>query len=238
MKKMVNYMEKKSQDELKKLAAKKAASYVKNDMILGVGTGSTVKFFIDELGKRKTEDGLKLKAIVTTSSRSKNQLESFGFNVSELSDIYQTDLTIDGADRVDKELNGIKGGGAALTLEKNVAVNSKKNIWIVDESKLVDRLGGFPLPVEVLPISCLQGKRRFENEGLDPQFRKNKDGSLLKTHYGNYILDLHLDTIPVPHGLADYLDHTVGVVEHGLFLDICDEALIAHSDGTIEERIR
>ncbi|MDD6719865.1 MAG: ribose-5-phosphate isomerase RpiA [Lactobacillus sp.] len=229
-------MDRQKQDELKQAAAKQAAGLVEDGMILGVGTGSTVKFFIDELGRRKEEEGLALKAVVTTSSRSRKQLEGLGFTVSELADIDQADLTVDGADRVDKQLNGIKGGGAALTLEKNVAVNSKKNVWIVDESKVVDHLSGFPLPVEVLPISCEQNKRRFEAEGLNPQFRLNADGSRLKTHYGNYILDLHVDSVPVPSGLADYLDHMVGVVEHGLFLDICDEVIIARDNGEIETR--
>ena len=203
--------------------------------VLGVGTGSTVAFFIDALGKRKEEEGFSLKHIVTTSNRSKKQLESLGFKVDELADIDQADLTVDGADRVDDDLNGIKGGGGALTLEKNVAVNSKKIIWIVDESKLVHRLGGFALPVEVLPISSEQNFRKFEQEGLKPEWRMD-NGERYVTHYGNYIIDLAIDPLPVIHGLADYLDHTVGVVEHGLFLDMCDEVIIAHSDGTIEDK--
>ena len=228
-------MDKKEQDRLKKEAAEKAANMVQSGMILGVGTGSTVAFFIDALGKRKDEEDLKLKAIVTTSNRSKKQLESLGFEVSELADIDQADLTVDGSDRVADNLDGIKGG--ALTLEKNVAINSKKIVWIVDESKLVHRLSGFPLPVEVLPISCEQNFRRFEQEGLKPQWRTDGDKRYI-THYGNYIIDLAVDPIPAPHGLADYLDHTVGVVEHGLFLDMCDEVIIAHSDGTIEDKIK
>lgn len=228
-------MDQKQQDLLKQQAAEKAAAMVESGMILGVGTGSTVAFFIDALGKRKAAENLKLKAIVTTSNRSKKQLESLGFKVSELADVDQVDLTVDGADRVDAHLNGIKGGGGALTLEKNVAINSKKIIWIVDESKLVHRLSGFALPVEVLPISCEQNFKRFEAEGLEPKWRMDDDKRYV-THYGNYIIDLAADPVPAPHGLADYLDHTVGVVEHGLFLDMCDEVIIAHSDGTIEDK--
>lgn len=228
-------MDKKKQDQLKKEAAEKAAMMVEPGSVLGVGTGSTVAFFIDALGKRKEEEGFSLKHIVTTSNRSKKQLESLGFKVDELADIDQADLTVDGADRVDDDLNGIKGGGGALTLEKNVAVNSKKIIWIVDESKLVHRLGGFALPVEVLPISSEQNFRKFEQEGLKPEWRMD-NGERYVTHYGNYIIDLVIDPLPVIHGLADYLDHTVGVVEHGLFLDMCDEVIIAHSDGTIEDK--
>lgn len=229
-------MQKAEQDKLKQEAARRAAAMVEPGSILGVGTGSTVKFFIDELTKRNQENPLNLKAIVTTSSRSQRQLEANGFQVSKLADIDQADLVVDGADRVADNFDGIKGGGGALTLEKNVAVNSKKCIWIVDESKLVHQLGGFPLPVEVLPISCQQVKRRLAAQGLQPEFRMTEDGKRFVTHYGNYILDLHVDPIPVPAGLADYLDHLVGVVEHGLFLNICDEVLIAHSDGTIEDR--
>lgn len=230
-------MNKQEQDKLKKEAATKAAMMVKPNSVLGVGTGSTVAFFIDALGERKNKEGFNLKHIVTTSNRSKKQLEGLGFKVDELADIDQADLTVDGADRVADNLDGIKGGGGALTLEKNVAINSKKIIWIVDESKLVHRLSGFPLPVEVLPISCEQNFKRFEQEGLKPQWRMDGDKRYI-THYGNYIIDLAADPIPAPHGLADYLDHTVGVVEHGLFLDMCDEVIIAHSDGTIEDRKR
>lgn len=232
-----DYMDKQKQDELKKEAATQAAMMVEPNSVLGVGTGSTVAFFIDALGKRKEEEGLELKHIVITSNRSKKQLEGLGFKVDELSDVEEVDLTVDGADRVDDQLNGIKGGGGALTLEKNVAINSKKIIWIVDESKLVHRLGGFGLPVEVLPISCEQNFRRFQEEGLEPRWRMDGDERYV-THYGNYIIDLMADPVPAPHGLADYLDHTVGVVEHGLFLDMCDEVIIAHSDGTIEEKTR
>lgn len=228
-------MNKEEQDKLKKEAATKAAMMVKPNSVLGVGTGSTVAFFIAALGQRKRKEGFSLKQIVTTSNRSRKQLESLGFKVSKLADIDQADLTVDGADRVAANLDGIKGGGGALTLEKNVAVNSKKVIWIVDESKLVPQLGGFPLPVEVLPVSCEQNFRRFKSEGLKPHWRLAK-GQRYVTHYGNYIIDLAADPVPFPHVLASYLDHTVGVVEHGLFLDICDEVIVAHSDGRIEDK--
>ena len=231
-------MDKAEQDQLKKEAAKKATMMVEPGSVLGVGTGSTVAFFIDALGERKEKENFNLKHIVTTSNRSKKQLEGLGFKVDELADIDQADLTVDGADRVDDNLDGIKGGGGALTLEKNVAINSKKIIWIVDESKLVHHLSGFPLPVEVLPVSAEQNFKRFEVEGLKPQWRLDDNGKRYVTHYGNYIIDLAADPTPVPHGLADYLDHTVGVVEHGLFLDMCDEVIIAHSDGTIEDKKR
>lgn len=231
-------MDEKEQEKLKKAAAEQAAMQVKANSILGVGTGSTVAFFIAALGKRKQQTDFNLKQIVTTSSRSKRQLEQCGFKVSSLSQIQQVDLTVDGADRVDDNLNGIKGGGGALTLEKNVAVNSKKNLWIVDESKLVHQLGGFGLPVEVLPISCEQNFAKFAQENLQPRWRLTSDNQRYVTHYGNYIIDLMADPVPFIHSLALYLDQTVGVVEHGLFLDLCDEVLIAHQNGQIEQRQR
>ena len=216
-----------TQDELKQQAATQAAAMVQPGTVLGVGTGSTVAFFIDALGERNRQQSLNLKAIVTTSNRSRQQLEANGFTVSELAAVDHVDLCIDGADRVDHDLNGIKGGGGALTLEKNVAINATHNVWIVDQSKVVDRLGGFPLPVEVLPVSCEQTFRRFEQLALQPQYRLNEDGSRYVTHYGNYIIDLAVDPLPIPAGLAALLDQTVGVVEHGLFLNMTDEVLIA-----------
>ncbi|RMC42080.1 ribose-5-phosphate isomerase RpiA [Lactobacillus sp. ESL0233] len=228
-------MDKQNQDELKKRAAIKAASLVRSGMKLGVGTGSTVAYLIDELGRRKKEEHLELAAIVTTSSRSKRQMERWGFQVNELAEVDQLDLTIDGADRFATDFSGIKGGGGALTMEKNVAVNSKKIIWIVDESKVVDYLSGFPLPVEVLPISCEQNFRRFQAQGLKPTWRM-ADEKRFVTHYGNYIIDLNIEQILVPQGLAAYLDHMVGVVEHGLFINMCDEVIIAHTNGKIEQR--
>ncbi|RMC49526.1 ribose-5-phosphate isomerase RpiA [Lactobacillus sp. ESL0228] len=228
-------MNKQEQDNLKKQAAVKAASFVKSGMRLGIGTGSTVAFLIDELGRRKKEEGLELANIVTTSSRSKGQMESWGFKIDELADVEQLDLTIDGADRFAANFDGIKGGGGALTMEKNVAVNSQKVMWIVDESKLCTQLGDFALPVEVLPISCEQNFRRFKNAGLNPEWRVQNNKRFV-THYGNFIIDLHVDPIPIPEGLACYLDQTVGVVEHGLFLKMCDEVIIAHANGEIEDR--
>ncbi|WP_125704151.1 ribose-5-phosphate isomerase RpiA [Lacticaseibacillus daqingensis] len=222
-----------TQDELKQQAATQAAAMVQPNTVLGVGTGSTVAFFIDALGARNREEALNLTAIVTTSNRSKQQLEANGFTVSELAEVDHVDLCVDGADRVDHQLDGIKGGGGALTLEKNVAINAHHNVWIVDESKVVDRLGDFPLPVEVLPVSAAQNFRKFAAAGLQPEFRLREDGTRYVTHYGNLIIDLAVSPLPIPQGLASYLDSTVGVVEHGLFLGMTDEVLIAQANGTI-----
>lgn len=222
------------QDELKKQAATQAAEMVQPNTVLGVGTGSTVAYFIDALAQREHANSLHLKAVVTTSNRSQRQLEENGFTVVPLSEVDQVDLIVDGADRVTLQLDGIKGGGGALTLEKNVAINTKHRVWIVDESKVVEHLGGFALPVEVLPVSAEQTFKRLAADQLQPVFRLKEDGSRYVTHYGNYIIDLQCDPIPVPYGLAQYLDGMVGVVEHGLFLNMTEEVLIAKADGTID----
>ena len=139
--------------------------------------------------------------------------------------------SIDGADEISSDFQGIKGGGAALLYEKIVATNSDKVMWIVDESKMVDKLGRFPLPVEVIPYGSQKIFERFEKKGLNPAFRKDDKGGLLLTDSDNYIIDLHLGQIDNPHELAEYLIHQVGVVEHGLFLDMVDTVIVGRQNG-------
>ena len=141
-------MDKAQQDALKKAAGIEAAKLIQNGMIAGLGTGSTVRFLVDELGRRVKEEGLEFTG-VTTSRRTQEQAEGYGIKIVNIDDVDHIDVTIDGADEVDKNFNGIKGGGAALLWEKIVATNSNKIVWIVDESKVVDTIGKFPLPVEV-----------------------------------------------------------------------------------------
>ncbi|KRM18290.1 ribose-5-phosphate isomerase A [Ligilactobacillus hayakitensis DSM 18933 = JCM 14209] len=219
-----------NQDELKALVGKKAVDWIKPDMIVGLGTGSTVKFMVDELGRRVNEEGLNVIG-VTTSIRTKKQAESLGITIKDVDDVDHIDLTIDGADEISDDFQGIKGGGAALLFEKIVATKSKKNIWIVDESKLSKNIGSFPLPVEVIPYGSGTVLENFKQKGLNPKFRINEDGSLLKTDSGNYIIDLHLQEIKQPHELAEYLIHQVGVVEHGLFLDLVNTVIVGTQNG-------
>lgn len=219
-----------NQDELKALVGKKAVDWIKPDMIVGLGTGSTVKFMVDELGRRVNEEGLNVIG-VTTSIRTKEQAESLGITIKDVDDVDHIDLTIDGADEISDDFQGIKGGGAALLFEKIVATKSKKNIWIVDESKLSKNIGSFPLPVEVIPYGSGTVLENFKQKGLNPKFRINEDGSLLKTDSGNYIIDLHLQEIKQPHELAEYLIHQVGVVEHGLFLDLVNTVIVGTQNG-------
>ena len=151
-------------------------------------------------------------------------------SVDEADDI---DIVIDGADEISSDFQGIKGGGAALLFEKIVAVNSTKVLWIVDESKMVDKLGAFPLPVEVIPYGSQKLFDRFAAKGLNPTFRKQENGSLLLTDSDNYIIDLHLEQIDDPHALAEYLIHQVGVVEHGLFLDMVNDVIVGKQVGPV-----
>ncbi len=209
-----------NQNELKRLVGEKSVEWVKNGMIVGLGTGSTVRYMVDALGRRIAEEDLQITG-VTTSSVTAKQAEALGIPLISVDEADYIDIVIDGADEISSDFQGIKGGGAALLFEKIVAVNSTKVLWIVDESKMVDKLGAFPLPVEVIPY------------GLNPTFRKQENGSLLLTDSDNYIIDLHLEQIDDPHALAEYLIHQVGVVEHGLFLDMVNDVIVGKQVGPV-----
>ncbi|MGX4763763.1 ribose-5-phosphate isomerase RpiA [Holzapfeliella sp. JNUCC 72] len=219
------------QNTLKKSAAEYAcANFIHDNMKLGLGTGSTVTFLVDALGKRIKEENLNI-TTVSTSSRTKRQAESLGIKVVDLNDIDELDLTIDGADQISPDYQGIKGGGAAHTLEKIVATASKRNLWIVDESKIAEPFGSFPLPVEVLDKAQHQLMLQFEQKELNPQLRLNENGEPVRTHFGNLIVDLHLGQIQNPHELGAYLKSQVGVVEHGLFLDTVNTVIVGREEG-------
>ena len=218
------------QNQLKKLVGEKSVEWIEDGMIVGLGTGSTVKFMVDALGKRVQEEGLNIIG-VTTSNRTAEQARSLNIPLKSVDEVDHIDLTIDGADEISADFQGIKGGGAALLFEKIVATNSKQVMWIIDESKLSQQLGSFPLPVEVIPYGSQKVFERFEAKGLNPTFRKNADGSMLRTDSQNYIIDLHLKEIADPHTLADYLIKQVWVVEHGLFLDMVNTVIVGRQDG-------
>ena len=223
------------QTEQKKLAGEYAAELVEDGMTVGLGTGSTVRFFVERLAQRVYQEGLHIVG-VTTSSKTSALAKSLGLRILSVDEVDEIDLTIDGADEVDEQLNGIKGGGAALLFEKIVAMNSKQNIWIVDGSKYHEHLGSFPLPVEVVPYGSRQLRDRFEAAGYKPTFRLREDGHKLNTDAGNYIIDLHLDYIERPEALATRLEQTVGVVEHGLFLGMTDKVIIGGDEIRVVER--
>ncbi|QMU07066.1 ribose-5-phosphate isomerase RpiA [Levilactobacillus suantsaii] len=218
------------QNALKALVGQAAVKYVEDGMILGIGTGSTVKYMIDALGERVKQEGLNIVGIAT-SDRSAKQAADLGITIKQLDDVDHLDLTIDGADEIDDNFQGIKGGGAAHLWEKIVAINSRKNMWIVDESKLVHHLGKFPLPLEVIPFGSTHVLEKLEKMDLHPAFRFNADGSHVLTDSKNYIIDLHLGRIDHPHELANTLNGIVGVVEHGLFLDTVNTVIVGRQDG-------
>ncbi|GGD00031.1 ribose-5-phosphate isomerase RpiA [Enterococcus wangshanyuanii] len=215
---------------LKQMAGIEAAKYVEDGMIVGLGTGSTAKFMVDEIGRRIKEEGLSITG-VTTSKETERQAQSLGIPLKSIDDVPYVDLTIDGADEISADYQGIKGGGAALLFEKIVATYSKKCIWIVDDSKMVNKLGKFPLPVEVVPYGSQQLLRLFEKKGYAPVLRSDSDGRTIVTDGGHYIIDLHLQTIEDPIELGTYLDQLVGVVEHGLFLNIVTTVIVGGPEG-------
>lgn len=214
---------------LKEQVGIKAAEFVTDGMIVGLGTGSTAYYFVAELGRRIKEEGLKITA-VTTSSVTYEQAEGLGIPLKAIDDVEVVDLTVDGADEVDPALNGIKGGGGALLMEKIVATNSKDCIWIVDESKQVETLGAFKLPVEVVQYGAENIFRHFEKKGYSPAYRE-KDGQRFVTDQGNFIIDLDLKVIPDAEVLAEELDRTVGVVDHGLFLGMVSKVIVGTPEG-------
>ena len=215
---------------LKEMVGIKAASYVTDGMTVGLGTGSTAYYMIEELGRRVKEENLKIVG-VPTSYASKKQAEALNIPVKTIDQVNYVDLTIDGADEISQDFHGIKGGGAALLFEKVVATYSKEIIWIVDESKMVDKLGSFPLPVEVIPYGQDQLFRLFQEKNYHPSFRMESEEVLKQTDSGNSIIDLHLDCIDDPIALANELDSLVGVVEHGLFLSMVNRVIIGKESG-------
>jgi len=211
----------------KKAAAEKAVEFIESGMLVGLGTGSTVRFMIESLAE-KIKNGLDIKAI-STSNFTSNFAESLGITVLNFSDVDEIDLTIDGADEVDSNLNGIKGGGGALLYEKIVASSSKKNIWMVDSTKRVELLGKFPLPLEVVPFGVNQTFNKLFSLGYKPKFR-TVGGKNYVTDGNHYIIDLQLNKIEKPNDLNNQLLLIPGVLETGLFLEICDVLIIGADD--------
>ena len=213
-------------DKLKQKAAQAAIKYVEKGAIVGVGTGSTVNFFIDELAKIKDD----IEGAVSSSDASTERLKQHGIEVFELNNAPEVPVYIDGADEIDEHGQMIKGGGAALTREKIVAAVAKKFVCIADESKLVGRLGTFPLPVEVIPMARSYVAREIVKLGGDPVWRQG-----VTTDNGNWILDVHNFDILNAVELEEQLNNVVGVVTNGLFAArSADVALLATSEGVKE----
>lgn len=215
---------------LKEMVGKLAATYVKDGMIVGLGTGSTAFYMVEEVGRRVKEEGLNITG-VTTSKETAAHAQKLGIPLKSIDEVEVVDITIDGADEISADFQGIKGGGAALLFEKIVATYSKKVIWIVDESKMVEHLGKFPLPVEVIPYGSQQLEKLFQEKNWHPILRKDVNGQIVLTDSSNYILDLHLEKISQPEKLALELSQLPGVVEHGLFLNCVQTVIVGHENG-------
>lgn len=216
-----------SQDRKKKNAAKIAIDYVKNNSIIGVGTGTTINFFIEELGKNKgLTDGA-----VSSSVTTEKLLREHHIPVLPLNSVIDLPIYIDGADEVTHNKHLIKGGGGALTREKIVAAASKQFVCIIDDSKLVPLLGGFPLPVEVIPMAQSYVAREIAKLGGQPELRQD-----FLTDNGNIILDIHNLKIENPSELENQLNQITGVVTNGLFAKRpADTLIIATDDGIIKK---
>jgi ribose 5-phosphate isomerase A len=226
-----------TQDEAKALVGKRAAEMVESGMAVGLGTGSTSVMFIKALGERVQREGLKIRCVA--SSESSAELgRSLGMDVVTLVELPELDLYIDGADELQATASGlnlIKGGGAALLREKIVASAAKKFVCVVDQSKIVEKLGRFPLPVEIIKMALPLVERRLRDLGLNPTLRMNKDGSgPVLTDEQNYLLDCACGVIEEPEETAAEIRSIVGVVEHGLFLGMASLALVAGDTGVTE----
>ena len=218
-------------EELKKMAGIHAAGYVKNGMKIGLGTGSTVKYTIIELGRMIEEDGLQIIG-VPTSEATKELAESLNIPLSDLSEVKKLDLTIDGADEFDTNFHLIKGGGGALTREKIVALASNAMIVVADDRKKVSTLGKFPLPVEVAISNWEEVKEKISNICQGKVNLRMEGESPFVTDNGGYILDCNFGSIiSKPDIYEKKINSIEGVVEVGLFVGICDVVIISSLSG-------
>ena len=215
----------------KRLTGEKAAEYVKDGMKIGLGTGSTAYYAVKKVGEM-VRNGLKVKA-VPTSKETAELAEEEGIELIELADVDKLDLTIDGADEVDQDFNLTKGGGGALLREKIVASASDKLIIIVDESKLVEKLGAFHLPVEITPFSWQYTQRMVDKFDCKSTLRK-EDGEIYVTDNGNYILDCDFGVIENPIKLSEELNKLPGVVENGIFAEMADIVVVGYESGEVK----
>ena len=214
------------QDAKKRLAAAAAIAEIEVGMSLGVGTGSTVNFFIDALAEKAGH----LTTVVSSSEASTERLQNLGIEVSDLASAGDLDLYVDGADEATKHLHLIKGGGGALTREKIIAGASRRFICIIDDTKLVGILGKFPLPIEVIPMARSFVARQLVKAGGQPIWREN-----FLTDNGNHILDVHNLKIPSPLEVENSLNQIPGVVTIGLFAQRSADVLLVSTDDGVKE---
>jgi len=221
-----------TQDELKQQAAYRAADFVESGMVVGLGTGSTTEHALKHIAERLKTNELTNIAGIPTSNRTEKLAHELGVFLVDFETHPEIHITIDGADEVDPNLNLIKGGGGALLREKVVAQASRRNIIIVDESKLVPTLGtNWALPIEVIPFAIHTETLFLANLGGDVKLRTNDDQTPFRTDQNNMILDTNFGPMEDPHRLALRLNERAGIVEHGLFLELANDVIVASSDG-------
>lgn len=221
-----------STDAIKKAVGYKAAEFVQQGMLVGLGTGSTAYYFIERLSQR-IQEGLKIHA-VASSERSFQQAKENGVPMLDIDEISSLDLTVDGADEIDPQKRMIKGGGGALVREKIAAAMSREMIVIVDETKLVPSLGKCKLPVEVIPFAKNATFRHIAKAGYLGEFRKKPDGSLYLTDNGNLIIDIHFEKLrDAPEKDHETLIHIPGVVDTGFFFNLAGRVLVGFNDGQV-----
>jgi ribose 5-phosphate isomerase A len=213
----------------KQLAAEKAVTFLDSGMTIGLGTGSTAYWAIERIGKKVKEEAWKIRAIAT-SVRSEEQARGLGIPILDFSSIKSIDVTIDGADEVDARLQLIKGGGGALLREKIVATNSKQMIVVADESKWVNTLGKFPLPVEVVHFGWERTFEKLQLLGCEAKRRMNGTEPYL-TDNGNFIVDCAFEEIKDPPGLHESVNAITGVVDNGLFIHIASKLVLGFNNG-------
>jgi len=219
----------------KKAAAEKAVDYIKPGMILGLGSGSTFIYALNKIARLINKGELKNIAGIPTSKKTEKLANELGVPLTTLSEKPKIDLTIDGADEVDKNLNLIKGGGGALLREKIIAQASDRNIIIVDESKVSENLGQkWAVPVEIIPFAFEVEKKFLESIGAVTKLRREKNGEIYITDEGNYIIDANFGVIDKPENLAVILESRAGIVEHGLFIDTTAFLIVSTIDGIKE----
>ena len=216
----------------KQIAGETAAAFIKDGMNVGLGTGSTAFFAIQKIGQRIKDEGLKLKCIAT-SDESEKLARALNIPIYDFDEIKKLDITIDGADEVDKNFNLIKGGGGALLREKIIAYITKHYIIITDESKVVDTLGKFHLPIEVVQFGWQITFDHLQHLGCIPALRK-KNGETFITDNGNYILDCDFKKIENPETLQAAIHAVPGVVEVGLFINRTNTLIVGHSNGKVD----
>ena len=220
------------QDRLKKAAAEAAVKLVEDGMVVGLGSGSTAALFVYVLAQRITQERLRIVGI-PTSVHTEQQARSLKIPLATLAEKAQIDLTVDGADEIlPGSLSLIKGHGGALLREKIVASTSKRMAVVADETKIVKRLGSLvSVPVEIVPFGWEATERKLKALGGNPSMRLGADNKPYVSDGGHYIMNCAFEQMENPKEIADRLDHVVGVVEHGLFLGIATEAIVAGRDG-------